>query len=604
MAIMLIRSNKPYKNSILWELVAIQMVLLVFTNPTPVQSRQTDIASANPPHRVNIPYFSGDVIWAESAIFWFGVNDQGAPGRNYVDIRMAYTADGLYIQATVVDYYLWYKENPSDDLTLYDGISIYLDTNHDRAASPQTDDYTFFIGARQWQDMYQYMRQGRGTGTGWDSTWTADWNGLSWMQWWDNGPNDNSGSIDFGWVANYTIPWDALNRSGPPDEGAVWGLGVQLHDRDDQPPAGYIAPEPWPETLTINSPATWGELNFGYADYQPPAAIPGGTTVVQAASPTDNTVEDSWMGGGGTCGGGHEGGSDTNHGNEPELFVGSQTAPTDFPCFNKSYLRFSLDSIPAGKVIISATLTLHLWGNAGAPGQAQPSWVSLFTITDPWEEMGITWNNAPLAQENVSASWVYPIPDNFAGWPGIPYYWDTTQAVAEAYALGIPVSMAIYDSSTEMHSSKYLTSSEAGDWDVEGRPKLTVVWGDPPAMLNKQAAPSWVTNGDMVTYTLSWLGIGQSLTLTDTLPTGLSDPDPLIASSGTVTYDAGTRIITWTGTPGTGQPVTITYTVTVDVNGPRLIRNSAFLVSPGGSTTTMAAVCVDCYNIFLPKIMK
>jgi hypothetical protein len=364
-----------------------------------------------------------------------------------------------------------------------------------------------------------------------------------------------------------------------------------------------VSPETWPETFHADSPATWGELNFGYADYQPPAATPEGTTLIRAASPEDNTVEDAWMGGGGWCSGGHEGGSEINHGDDGALFVGTETAPTHFPCFNKSYLRFSLDAIPLGKVIISATLTLHHWGNAD-PSQAQPSWVHLFTISDPWDEMTIHWNNAPLAQENIAASWVYPITEH-VDWPGNPYNWNAAQAVAEAYAQGRPVSVAIYGSDSDQHSSKYLTSSETGDWNVTGRPSLTVVWGQSQAVLNKQVWPTSVSNGDIVTYTLTWLGSGQLLTTTDTLPNGLSAPGPISASSGDAIYDPVERQVVWTGMPPAGQAVTVTFPVTVQVDGPLALRNTATLTANDTHMSSdTALVIVDGYSTYLPLIMK
>jgi len=594
-------------------LIIIQIGALIFSSKSSARAWQNHSQSNDIPPRTNIPYFTNDVIWAESAIFWFGINEPGEneqgdpiPGRNYTDVRLAYTSEALHVRFTVVDYYLWYNENPQpgNDLTQYDAISLYLDTDHDRAATPQDDDYTFLIGARHWQDMSQYLRQGRGTGSGWDNTWTANWSGESGMQWSCNpGPNSNTCGIDYGWLAEYTIPWAALGLSGPPDNGIVWGLGVQLYDRDDQPPAGYVAPVFWPETSNAGSPATWGELHYGYSDYQPPAAIQSGTTVIRAISTTDNTVQDSWNGGGGLCSGGHEGGSEVNHGDSAELYVGTETAPTHFPCFNKSYLRFSLDNIPPGKVIISATLTLHHWGNAGDSGLAQPSWVSLFTISDPWDEMAIHWNNAPLAQENISASWIYPLL-NFSGWPGIPYDWDATKAVAEAYAEGRPASMAIYGSDTEQHSSKYLKSSETGDWNVEARPKLTVIWGDPLAVVSKHVVPTRAKNGVTVMYTLEWSGTGQSQTLIDTLPVGLSAPGTLEASTGTVSYDTEKRQITWTGAPDEDQPVTVTYSVNVQVNGPLFLTNTATLTSPGGIQIATATLGIDCYVVFLPRILK
>jgi hypothetical protein len=574
-------------------------------------------AQAESVRRVNTPYFADEVIWAQTAIFWFGQDEQGVPGKNYADVRLAYTAEALCVRVTVVDYYLWYKPNPAptDELTQYDAVAIYLDTGFDGAATPQTDDYTFLIGARHWpnENAVQYHRQARGTGAGWDTSWAGDWTDYEAMQWSNNGPNDNGGNIDYGWMAIFTIPWGTLGRSGPPPEGVLWGLGVRLYDRDDQPPAGYVAPGHWPGTLDPNSPDTWGELHFGYADYQPPSVTPEGTTTIRATLREDNTVEDAWMGGGGTCSGGHEGGSETNHGSDTGLFVGTETSPTHFPCFNKSYLRFSLDAILPGKTVISASLTLHLWGHAGeTPDLAQPSWVHLFTISDPWEEMTIHWNNAPLAQENVAAIWVNPYSGDRANpdWPGDPYVWDATQAVAEAYADGHPVSLAIYGSDTAQHSSKYLTSSETDDWNAEGRPTLTVVWGQEPQLVKSvKAIPapseSVIKLGDTITYTLQVLGSGQALTVTDVLAAGISHPLTYTSSDGSVGYEPAARKLTWKGALPVAQAVTITYPVTVTQSGTYAIINTAHLTPANGSTATASSmVIVEARQVFLPCVFK
>jgi hypothetical protein len=587
-------------------------LLAGYRQPTPPAQAQTAASL----RRVNVP-FAAQVDWAQSAIFWFGENEQGVPSRNYADVRLLYTAEALRVRVVVADYYLWYPDNPSaaDDLTQYDAVAIYLDTGFDRAATPQTDDFFFLVGAHHWpnDNATQYHRQARGSGTGWDETWSEEWTDYEGLEWFcDPGPNSNICGIDYGWYVTFSIPWETLGFAGPPGEGAVWGLGVLLHDRDDQPPAGYVAPEPWPEAFNAASPATWGELHFGYADYAPPSATPEGTTTIRAASPTDDTVEDAWMGGGGGCASGHNGGSEINHGDDTGLYVGSETRPTHFPCFNKTFLRFALDALPAGKTIISATLTLHLWGHAGeTPDLAQPSWVHLFTIGDLWDEMTIHWNNAPLAQENVAATWVNPYSGDRADpdWPGDPYTWDATQAVAEAYAGGRPLSVALYGSDTEQHSSKYLTSSETGDWNTEGRPTLTVVWGTsaatPQTTLNKQVWPVNVTNEDTVTYTLSWLGSGQPLTMTDALPTGLSAPSTLDASAGSASYDPAARRVTWTGTPDDGQAVTVTFAVGVQINGPTALHNTALLTASGQLVASATAtIIIDGHSLYLPLVQR
>ncbi|HBX69552.1 MAG TPA: hypothetical protein DEH25_09275 [Chloroflexi bacterium] len=441
------------------------------------------IADATP-RRTNIPYFENNITWAKSAIFWFGINEQGFPGKNYADARLAYTPQALEIRLTIVDYYLWYNTNPQsgDDLSQYDAIAIYLDTVHNHALTPQTDDYLFLLGNNNnLPNASNYQREARGNGSTWNENWDGSWTALAMPSWsCDPGLNDNACGIDFGWIASFVIPWSTLGYSGPPAAGSLWGLGVQLFDRDDNPPAGAVAPEFWPETFQASNPSTWGEIHFGVSQYTPSTQIPSGSTIIRAASPTDNTVEDAWMGGGGWCNGGHEGEGETNHGDDADLFTGSEIKPTHFPCYNKSFLRFQLDAIPQGAEIISATLTLHFWGNAAEsdPNDPQPpySWVHLFSVTDDWGEMTIHWNNAPMAQENISAIEVFPYPYIPPVWPGQAYIWDATKAIAEAFAAGNPANLAIYSSDTGRDTSKYFTGSEVGDWDEVGRPTLKVIW--------------------------------------------------------------------------------------------------------------------------------
>lgn len=571
--------------------------------PVVFAPNHTKAETAPVPRRVNIPFFPDEVSWGQSAIFWFGVNEQSLPGKNYADVRVSYSPAGLAVRLTVTDYYLWYVQNASasDDLTAYDAAAIFLDTHHDRAASPQSDDYMFLIGARHWESLDKYMRQARGTGSQWDNSWIPSqvWSAQSGMQWsCDPGPNSNECGIDYGWTAIFTIPWQTLGLSSAPANGTLWSLGVQLFDRDGLPPAGLVVPEGWPESFNASSPASWGDLHFGEAEYTPQPAQQEGLTIIRAASSTDNTVEDTWMGGDGTCSGGHMGGSETNHGDSQELFVGSETAPTHLPCFNKSFLRFSLDAIPPGKEIISATLTLHHWGNA-EPSLAQPSWVHLFTISDAWDEMTIHWNNAPLAQENISANWIYPL-SSFPGWPGIAYQWDATQAVAEAYQTDDSVNIALYASDSEQHSSKYLTSSETGNWNVAGRPMLSVAWGSVIPQISLTANTSQAMPGQTVTYTLSILGNSAAISMTNILPSGVSAP---------ITYSPGLiytpHQLTWSGSPPAGVNVTLTYTVTVTASNRSALWNQASLLLGGNEIAqTRHLLLVDPFDFYLPVTVK
>ena len=491
-----------------------------------------------PRRRVNIPYFDGEVNWAQTAIFWFGKDEHSLPGKNYVDVRATYTNWSLQLQVTTIDYYLWYLPNASlsDDLTQYEAVAVYLDTANDGAQTPQADDYYFLVGARWGEDAENYERQARGNNGSWNTTWSPspDWkgsgSGMSWAS--GGGPNDNSGELDYGWIAYLTIPWSTMGLSGPPPEGTVLGIGLQLFDRDAPGASGMAVPEFWPETFAAGNPSGWGELHLGYADYQPVSAAPEGTTVIRAASPTDSTVEDAWLGGGsdgiGGVGSDPQNGSELNHGADEHLFVGAETAPTHFPFFNKSFLRFSLDAIPPGKEIISATLRLQHWGNAGqSSGLAEASWVSLYTISDDWDEMSITWNNAPPAQENISAVWIEPL-TSFPGWENAPFYnWDATQAVSSAYAAGEAANLAIYSSDDARDTSKYLTASETGDWNQAGRPTLTVLWGDAPDDFSLNVTPlaQAIDVGGAATYTIQVQASGNfssPLTLTIQSPSVLT----------------------------------------------------------------------------------
>ncbi len=571
-------------------LYAILLMMVSFSGAMPVQ------AQAPRPRRVNIPRFSDNVVWAQSAIFWFGQNEVSLPGKNYADVRVAYTNQALHIRVTVVDYFLWYNPNATadTDLTQYDAVKIFIDTAPG-ANTPQSHSFQFLVGARHWQNMSNYMRQARGENGGWNTNWqpATPWTGASEMSWGCNpGPNNNDCSVDFGWTGFFVIPWQTLGLSAPPAEGTVWKLGVKLFDRDDQPPAGGVPPEMWTPSLVDTNPSTWGDLHFGYVQYTSPPVEPRGTTVIRAASPTDNTVEDAWMGGGGWCNSGQEGdrrGSETNHGGDAELYVGNEIAETNFPCFNKSFLRFSLDDIPAGKEILSAKLTIHHWGNAD-PNLARPSWIHLFTITDPWDEMGITWNNAPLAQENVAVTRVEPL-RSFPGWPGIPYDWDASQAVAEAYAAGEPLSIALYSSDSAEHSSKYLTASEVEDWDAEGRPTLTIVWGDSTPIDITPAAKA-IEPGGTAMYTVQ-IQTGDGFSSTVNLSASASAPGVNVSLSADSVTPPAEVTLNVTDSHGTGtlQPGQwYTITVTGNSNGTQHAATANLLV--GGS------------RVYLPLVLK
>ena len=147
----------------------------------------------------------------------------------------------------------------------------------------------------------------------------------------------------------------------------------------------------------------------------------------------------------------------------------------DWPCYSKFYVTLPLHSIPPHRAIVSATLTLHQFGNT-FPTEATPSEIQILSIGEAWQEGTITWNNAPLATENGLRTTVYPLA-SMAGWPGIPYSWDVSREVAQAYASGQPLRLALYSADGTYHAGKYFSSSEAGEWNEVARPTLTIRYG-------------------------------------------------------------------------------------------------------------------------------
>ena len=436
------------------------------------------------PYRVNVPYFDGDVVFSETAIFWFG---QVTQTDNYADVRVGYNSDHLYVRLAAFDRRLWYDTTPSpDDLTAWDAVTLYLDPGGDDlrtysqcsgcALSPaERADYGYgyrFVGQFNWweaRDSFQAAYRGD------DSGWVlADVPFTTTIGWRGDAPNNDSD--DRGWAIIFRIPFTSLGLSGAPAQGTSWRIGMAMHDRDDVagPPA---ADKTWPDAMAPDSSATWGQLAFGLPSYTAPPSAPGGTVTVRHKLDGE-TVMDGAVGGGSICGAGLDFWTEwgqTNYASERNFNVQNQSDVADWPCFSKYYVTFPLESVPPNKVILSATLTLHQIGSAGSSGEAKSSLIQVLTVAEDWDEATLTWNNAPLAAENVSQAWVDPI--TFPGWPGVVREWDVSRAVAEAYAAGESVKLVLYESDSAYHSGKYFVSSDTGDWNAEGRPTLTVVWG-------------------------------------------------------------------------------------------------------------------------------
>ncbi|TAH53933.1 MAG: DNRLRE domain-containing protein [Chloroflexota bacterium] len=442
--------------------------------PTPTTSPSTPPPTeipSNGARRVNAPHYDGGPLYF-GGIFWFG---KVTSSENYSDVRVGYTDSELYVSANIIDRRLWYNTNPSSSaLTAWDAVTLYLNTDGNTGNKPSTHAYKFVAQMNAWESpRSNWQAAYQGNGTGWNASSTSFTSEATWR---GAGLNDNTN--DHGWVATFHIPFSSLGLSGPPD-GAIWGLGMTLHDRDDA--NGTAIPvKIWPETLVTDSPETWGQVYFGDppAYTSPPSSSQSTTTIRNGLNGV--TVKDGEVGGHTTCGNGLDVWSEwgeKNYMGEKQINIQNQDDVADWPCFSKYYITFPLNSVPANKVIVSASLTMHQFGNAGQGWNPPPypSWIQVFTLKDNWNESTLNWNNAPLAEQDFGGAQADPL-STVPPWPGISVNWDVSSAAAKAYAQGQPLRLVLYSSDRPMHSGKYFYSSDA---DPEGRPTLQVIWGDP-----------------------------------------------------------------------------------------------------------------------------
>jgi hypothetical protein len=424
--------------------------------------------------RIHAPDFGAQAIrFEQTAIAWFGYLSADS---NYADIRVGFNNQELYVYLAIFDRHLWYDESPAPGrLEEWDAVTLLLDTNPNPTSLSSTS-YRF-VAQLSGDENPNYQAVYRAAGSTWQLTSLSFGAKPGWR---GNALNDNSDS-DRGWAMGFRIPFSSLGWSAKPAYGTSWRMAVLLHDRDARQ-SPVLPIQTWPPQLAAADPSSWGFLNFGIPAYTTPKPPSGSTTIRR---PTQNSplVPDADVGGTITnqCPGDEyhiwNEWANRNYGSAPDFNIQNQADIADWPCFAKYYVTFPLDSVPLGKTIVSATLTLHQFGNAGGVGQAKPSWIQILTTLSDWQENTITWNNAPLAYENLGGSWVDPI-IQFPGWPGVPRTWDVSLAVVKAYQQGQPLRLILYEADSDYHSGKYFVSSDTGDWNEQGRPTLEVRWAE------------------------------------------------------------------------------------------------------------------------------
>ena len=422
--------------------------------------------------RVNLSFFENQVRVVETAVQWFG---QVNGAENYADIRAGYNQSELYVHLAIFDRHAWYDTTPTTGtLTEWDAASLFLQSGGQRPEALDANSYQFTGQLNHYQPRPAYQAAYRGSAGSWLLA-TLPFTTTVGMR----GDQFNNNTVDDrGWMITFQIPFASLGMSGPPPQGTVWSLAFRVYDRDDA--AGTPIPEKaWPASAQTTSPTTWGEMRFGLPVYTPPPSTDPGTVTIRHRL-NGAVVPDAAVGGGTNCGDGLDywtAWGAANYAYRQDFNVQDQMDVADWPCFSKYYVTFPLGALPAWKVIVSATFTLHEFGGSN-PAQAQRSLIQVLTVGEDWSEASLAWNNAPIPLENVSRAWVDPLP-GFPGWPGVPFTWDVSLAVAQAYQQGTPLRLALYSADGAYHSGKYFSTSDTGDWNQAARPTLTITYGTP-----------------------------------------------------------------------------------------------------------------------------
>ena len=151
----------------------------------------------------------------------------------------------------------------------------------------------------------------------------------------------------------------------------------------------------------------------------------------------------------------------------------TQSSPETPPALRD---RIPLTSLPAGKGVVSAKVTLHEYGGSATKGVHTPSLIQVASVNQGWNPATLSWNNAPLIKENISRTVVNSVsnPTSF----GQPYSWDVSKALADAYAAGQPLRLVFYSSDSPYNTGKYFFSSTLGSWGAVSRPTLQATLGN------------------------------------------------------------------------------------------------------------------------------
>ncbi len=495
---------------------------------------------------IHIPYFAAGANPGQGAIFWLGKVEHGT---NYADVRIAYDDQALVFFMHIFDRRVSYddKANGSSDLTQFDSVSLYLDIQNDLAAPLAAGSWRFDAAMSWWEPRDNYQRAYTWDGSSWKAA-AAAFETESGFR-----AELNDDGDDRGWTMRYRVPFASMGLASAPAQGSVVRMVLALHDRDelDKP---VLSDQTWPAGAAVNQPATWGHVAFGVPGYTAPGVVdPQLLTLRHGVDGV--VVPDAAVGGHSECGYKYDpnyfdGWGEANYAGYAQFNIQNQWDVADWPCFSKFYITFPLDSLPEASGVVSATLTMYMFGNAGyGPGDAKPSYMQVASVAEDWTEQTITWNNAPPVLENYTWSWVQPV-DNPNDYSGRPRTWDLSRAVADAYADGESLRLVVYSTDGDYHSGKYFWAAEA---DQEVRPRLDIMWGAAGFSLTTTPVRQMIRSGETAQYdvNIQALRTGESVAVEvgASVPAGLQ----VAVAPPQVTAPGGKAVVTLKDTVGTQE---------------------------------------------------
>jgi hypothetical protein len=540
-------------------------------------------AQADPSPTIHVPYFADSANPGQGAIFWLGKVD---PNANYADVRIAYDDEALVIAMHIFDRRVWYDQaaDGNGDLDKFDAVTLYLNPQADAGAALGANARRFDSAVSAWEGRPNYQRA-----YAWDA---GVWQPTSLAFTTESGyrANPNDEGDDRGWLMRFRVPFAGLGLATTPPPGTILRVALVVHDRDAQGAAMQPA-QTWPRGAIPDQPTTWGRISLGVPGYSAPVVSKPQTLSIRHGL-DGAVVPDAAVGGHTTCGADYNpnffaGWGDATYAQFAQFNIQNQWDVADWPCFSKYYVTFPLDALPAAGSVVSATLTLSMFGTAGyADSEIPRSYMQVARVAEDWDEQTISWNNAPPVMETYGWSWVDPLEDR-GDFSGRPRTWDLSRAVADAQAAGEPLRLVIYSTDGDYHSGKYFWSSDANE-DVRPRLDITIA----AAGFQFQVIPIKpnIRSGETAEFALN----------IDALRTGEAATIQVEASA-----PPGLEVaLSQTDIQAPGGQVAITLRDTVRTDDTRIYRVPVTTRSGSTTHTTELLVIVNGRELFLPLLKR